>query len=224
MKKAAVIVTASLGALALALAAGAYVWLFGGAESDLEGAKLSITQGVSDAKGDEPIAGGGEGQPSELSGKEKPSAVQEAIARIAPSEYKRKVDGAMTELLLRDGDIGYLDVESLVQNGDPYSVIALLQEHEVLTGVPKTDGLEMESVVMRTPRGYVALYDQIIGGVATPGEGSVAFDSSGSVYDLHSRLVTTGGAKPNSVSITRSEAKHLAREAIARYVETSVPS
>lgn len=56
-------------------------------------------------------------------------AVQAALARIAPDRSSQRVTGIRTEVWLSGGEIGFVDVESILREQDPHSVISLLQEH-----------------------------------------------------------------------------------------------
>ena len=109
-------------------------------------------------------------------------AVLDAFARIAPEMASRQVAGIRTEFRLSGGEIGFVDVESIVRNRDPHSVIALLQEHQVITGAGEALELEIDRVYPTPRGGHTARYSQTIGGVSTPGRGSVGFEASGAVY------------------------------------------
>lgn len=154
---------------------------------------------------------------------EKDRAVQEALARIAPERSSRRVTGIRTEVWLSGGEIGFVDVESIVRDRDPHSVIALLQEHQVLTGAGESLEIEIDRVWREEWGGYNAQYCQIIAGVSTPGRGSVLFEASGEVLSVNSILIDPSSARPNSVKILQAEAMALAGPAAVRFVEPQRP-
>jgi len=153
----------------------------------------------------------------------KDRAVQEALARIAPEKVSRKVAGIRTEFSLSGGEIGFVDVESIVRDRDPHSVIALLQKHQVLTGAGESLELEIDRVYSTRRGGHRARYYQTIGGVPTPGRGSVGFEASGAVYNLGAILVDPSTARLSSVKILQPEAVALARPVAANFVEPQRP-
>ena len=153
---------------------------------------------------------------------QKEETIQAAIARIGPEKVSRRVMGARTELTLFGGGIGYVDVDSIVQNRDPYSVIALWQKHGALTGAGESLELEI-SDVFPEGTGYSAGFEQVIGGIPTAGRGRVRFDATGTVSISYSDLVDPDSANRNSVRIQQAEALVLARQAAARFVEPRRP-
>ena len=116
------------------------------------------------------------------------------------------------------GEIGYVDAVSIVQERDPYSVVALLQTHHAYTGADESLELEIEST-RRTHRGYIADFFQRIGGMPTEARGSVSFDSSGAVYTVYGDLFDPKAAVPGDVVIQQAEAEAIAYEAAIRFVE-----
>ncbi len=127
--------------------------------------------------------------------------------------------GAKTEYDLDRGEIGYVDVDSILQDRDPYSIVALLQQHHAHTGAGELLELEIESA-RRTHRGYIADFFQRIGGTPTEARGSVSFDSSGAVYTVYGDLFDPRTAEAGNILIQQAEAEAIAREAAVRFVES----
>ena len=126
--------------------------------------------------------------------------------------------GAKTEFDLLDGDIGYVDVNSLLQDGNPYSLVALLKKHQSLTGASELLEIEIESTG-GTHWGHDARFVQMIEGVPVPqARGSVGFYTSGAVHFLYGTLVDPGAATSGNVKILRAEAETIALEAARLFV------
>ena len=127
--------------------------------------------------------------------------------------------GAKTDFDLSDGDIGYVDVNSLLQDGNPYSLVALLKKHKSLTGASESLEIEIESTG-ETHWGYAADFAQVIGGVPVlQARGSVGFHVNGAVHFLHGILVDPQAAVAGNIKILRAEAETIALEAAGRYLE-----
>ncbi len=145
-------------------------------------------------------------------------AVRAAIERIDPENYRHKVVGAKTDFLLFGGEIGFVDVESIVRNGDPYSLVALLQAHDELSGADETLTLDLDYVGEDRGRNSTR-FSQTIGGLPTPGRGHILFDDSGVVLMLKTVLIDPEGVRPNSVRIQKPEALYIASAAAADFVQ-----
>ncbi len=154
----------------------------------------------------------------EATAEEQDRAVEEAIARIAPENYRHEAIGAQTDFRLFGGEIGYVDVDSILQDRNPYSIVALLQQHRAISGAGDLLELEIESTV-ETHRGFNADFFQRIGDTPTEARGSVGFDTSGAVYTLSAVLLDPQAAGVDNIVILRAEAEAIAREAAARFVE-----
>lgn len=135
-------------------------------------------------------------------------------------EQKRKTTtrGDTTSFSLSHGDIGYVDVASILQDRNAYSILALLQSHKELTAAG--DFLEIE--IIYTPReneiwGYQAYFQQLIDGEPTNEVGSVLFSADGAVGRLSGRLVNPESLSAADLLILRPEAEAIAREAAIRY-------
>ncbi len=149
---------------------------------------------------------------------EQERTVEEAIARIAPENYRHESMGAETDFRLFGGEIGYVDADSILQDRDPYSIVALLQQHRAISGAGELLELEIESTG-ETHRGYSADFVQVIGGTSTEARGSVGFYTSGAVYALSAELLDPEAARVGNIVILQAEAEAIAHEAAARFVE-----
>ena len=153
---------------------------------------------------------------SESAGGEKAEA---AVQSILEEQVRHSAkSGAKTEFDLYLGEIGYVDVDSVLQNRDPYSIIALLQQHRAQTGASEFLELEIESTG-GTHRGYNANFVQVIGGTPTEARGSVGFDASGAVYTLGAVLLDPEAAGEGNNVILQAEAEAIALEAARRFSE-----
>ena len=66
--------------------------------------------------------------------------------------------GAHTSFSLTHGEIGYVDVDSIVQDRDPYSVIALLKDHRNRTGAGEWVEIEINYAQENNLWGYEASF------------------------------------------------------------------
>lgn len=207
MKKVAAIATALLGVIVI----GAYVLLANrpaGGPADPEGANEdapALTGKMSPAASPDATGGAADVSPEWLD--------------LSKPRWHSSTSGAVTEFDLFEGEIGYVDVNSVVQDRNPYSVVALLKKHRALTGAGESLELEIESTG-KTPKGYSADFAQVIGGTRTEGRGVVAFDTSGAVYVAYGDLLDTNVADAGAIKILQAEAEAIALEAARRYSET----
>ncbi|MCY4166353.1 MAG: hypothetical protein OXF03_09490 [Gammaproteobacteria bacterium] len=144
-------------------------------------------------------------------------------AAIAPDLVVRttRTVGDLKISRFKGGDLGYLDVDSIIKNDDPYSIVAFLQEHRDLTGADES--LELE---IRFTRDYPASksvsFRQLINGKRTKGggKGSLTFNpATGAVKSGYSSLLNPRPASAMSAFILRGEAVAIAREAAVRFAE-----
>ena len=205
MKKSAVIGISLLAALAVV----AYVFLAthpAGPEAPAESAPAQervSSGGLPDAES----AGGAEesDRRRRLAGEERP-----------PGRASDK-KGAKTSFALSHGEIGYVDVNSVVQDRDPYSVVALLQNYQDLTGADESLEIEIPFVNENELWGYEATFTQLIGGSPTQWVGKIFFSSSGAVARVNGDLVNPQALSTGSVIVLRAEAEAIALEATVRY-------
>ncbi len=210
MKKFAVIGVSLLAALAVL----AYVFLADRSD-DLEDTNEDAPAEMRGITSDDPTAAA---HAPEATAEEQERTVEEAIARIAPENYRHEAMGAETDFRLFGGEIGYVDADSILQDRDPYSIVALLQQHRAISGAGELLELEIESTG-ETHRGYSADFVQVIGETSTEARGSVGFDTSGAVYALSAVLLDLEAARVGNIVILQAEAEAIAHEAAARFVE-----
>ena len=141
-------------------------------------------------------------------------------AKAVPGQrsWRTTKSGAITEFYLGDGEIGYVDVDSVVRNRNPYSVVALLQEHDAYTGASQLLELEIDWVDQYA-KSYDVEFFQVIGGVPTEARGSLGFDASGVVSWVDGDLFDTEAAEADNILILQSEAEAIAHEAAVRFVD-----
>lgn len=154
--------------------------------------------------------------PPESSGNEKSdAAVQPKFEEQI--RYSNK-SGAETEFELYLGEIGYVDVYSILQDRNPYSIVALVKHHRAYTGAGELLELEIESTGGTTER-YNARFIQVIEGRPTQARGSVSFDSSGAVHSVYGSFFDTQAEGTSKVVIVQAEAEAIALEAARRFSE-----
>jgi len=144
-------------------------------------------------------------------------------AAIIPDPVVRttRTVGDLKVSRFKGGDIGYLDVDSIIKNDDPYSIVALLQEHRDLTGADESLDLEIR-FTRDYPAGKSVSFRQLINGKPTKGggKGSLTFDpASGAVKSGYSSLLNPQPANAMSAFILRDEAVAIARAAAVRFAE-----
>lgn len=89
--------------------------------------------------------------------------MSEKDQRVMPEQGRHTTkSGAKIDFDLSDGDIGYVDVNSILQARNPYSVVALLKEHGSLTGAEESLEIEINSAG-GTHRGHMARFSQVSG-------------------------------------------------------------
>ena len=137
-----------------------------------------------------------------------------------PPKRESVKKGAQRRFSLRRGEIGYVDVPSLVNDLDTYSVVAVLQEHAELTGADESLEIVTHGVYENERWGYEAQFAQVIEGVETGWVGNILFSADGQVSAIRGKLVNTRVLSVNSVVILAPEAEAFALEAAAYYAET----
>lgn len=148
---------------------------------------------------------------------EAPGAEQRRVTQDALRDSRKM--GAVTSFWLEDGDIGYLVVDSIVQDRDPHSAIALLQAHRDLTGADELLELEIRRV-RKSPGGMTVSFQQLIEGKPVAGNGYLRVDSGGAVMTVRGKLIDPQGVRADSVVILQAEAEEVAREEIDGYAAT----
>lgn len=196
--------------LAAALVVLAYVFLTRGPE------RLESTSASTPAQKQEQSNAAEAPQPQSAQLAEDKSST--ATSENPAAKRETTTRGDTRHFSLFHGEIGYVDVASILQDRNPYSILALLQSHKELTGAG--DFLEIE--ISGTPReneiwGYEARFRQLIEGQSTTQLGSVLFSADGAVGGLSGHLVNPESLAASPVLILQPEAETIAREAAIRY-------
>lgn len=128
--------------------------------------------------------------------------------------------GDMTMSYLRGGgELGYVDVDSIINNNDPYSIVALLQAHRGLTGADESLEIQIRYTSDYPARKSVFFNQLIDGKRSAEGRGSVSFEpATGAVRSIIASIVAPDPALAGSVAILEAEAVAIAREAVASAV------
>ena len=115
--------------------------------------------------------------------------------------------------------MGYLDVDAIINNNDPSSIVAFLLAHSDETGADESLEIEIDDIV-DYPNNKVVIFDQLVDGKhSIEGRGSIDFDpATGAVISAYVSLVTPDPALAASVVILQDEAVAIAREAVASAV------
>lgn len=148
--------------------------------------------------------------------------IRPVILDTSPIRRDSRKSGALTEFRLKGGDIGFLVVDSVMQDRDPHSLLALLRAHRDLTGADESLELVIWSAE-ELPGGLVARFYQLIDGKPTEYRGSVLMDSSGAVKRVDGEIIDPQGVRPNALAILRPEAEVIALQAATRYAATLQP-
>ena len=203
---------------AAALAIAAYVFLAGGPEEPEAPAESAPAR----AAPERASAGGVlEAQPARAAQMSGSSATLAAEER--PPEWESKTKGDLTTFSLTHGEIGYVDVNSVLQDRDPYSLVALLQAHHDLTSADESLEVRIERIAENEIWGHEALFTQLIKGRPTNERGMVFFSSSGAVTRVYGDIINPQALAGDSVLILPPEAEAIAHEAAARYAATLEP-
>lgn len=147
--------------------------------------------------------------------------IEENASTAMPSEprpdWKTSKMGDETRFSLRGGQIGYVDVTSVLQNRDPSSILALLQSHKDLTSADESLDIEIVWAGENEQWGYEATFIQLIEGQYAGPLGTLFFSSDGAVSVVHAKFVNTKVLTANSVVIARAEAEAIAYETAVRH-------
>lgn len=148
--------------------------------------------------------------------------------KSAPYLDLMAADGTLKQMSIREGDqtmftvtqdeIGYVDVDSVVRDLNPYSVVALLQYHQNLTGAGESLEVMIDSVSENDIWGYQAIFTQLIQGRPTRGRGSVIFFPNGAVSRMFGEILNDQAINAGSVVIQPAEVEAIAREASVRFI------
>ena len=134
--------------------------------------------------------------------------------------------GDRTRFSMSHGDIGYVDVQSVMLDQDPYSIVDLLQAHEDLTGAGDSLEIKIEDISENEFWGQGVRYRQVINGQPTRQGGKVFFSSDGAVTRLRGTLIDSRSLNDGDIVILAAEAEAIALDVAAGYAEnvTSHPA
>ena len=135
----------------------------------------------------------------------------QALRELAAAAAIADAGDLTTSRLTGDG-LGYLDVDAIINNNDPSSIVAFLLAHSDETGADESLEIEIRNI-SDYPASIRARFDQIIDGKRSPqGKGSVSFDpATGAVISSMTSLVAPNPALAASVVILQDEAVAIAR-------------
>ena len=153
----------------------------------------------------------------DLPGKSPDPSANETLQEFLDGPYWHSdKSGALTEFFLDGGDIGYVDVGSILTDRNSYSIVALLQQHSEHTGADELLELEIVSAGGIDPK-YSARFVQVIAGVPMEMPGRIVFASDGTVAAINGDLVNTTEAEIGDIVIQQDEAENIAVDAARRY-------
>ncbi len=202
--------------LAAALAVAAYVFLTGppaGTKAPAESAPAP-----------EQASSGGlpDTEPARAAQKSSGSATRAAEERQPQRESKKR--GDLTVFSMSHGDIGYVDVNSILQDRDPYSLVHLLQAHSDLTGADDSLEIVIEQISENEIWGQAARFRQLIEGQPTHEVGQIFFTPSGAVTRVYGDILDPQALADVPVLILPAEAEAIAYEAARRYAASLEPT
>ena len=198
--------------LVAVLCAAAYVFSAG----DPQGPARSAESGVAVPATSETLV---DGQPAEVE-HEQESETGSAFAPDARSlERESETKGDRTNFSMSHGDIGYVDVNSIMQGRNPYSIVNLLQAHKELTGADDSLEIKIEGISHNAIWGQEVFFRQTIDGRPVRQSGTVCFQPDGTVTLMHGNLVSSRSLNAGDVLILSPEAEAIALNVAARYAE-----
>ena len=146
---------------------------------------------------------------------------------VAPDERslvrKSKTKGDRTHFSISDGDIGYVDVHSIMRDRNPYSIVDLLQTHGELTGADDSLEITIEEISENEIWGQGVFFRQFIRGQPTREVGTVFFSPDGTVTWMRGDLISTRSLEPGNILILQPEAEAIALEVAASYAANLEP-
>lgn len=136
-----------------------------------------------------------------------------------PLKRESETKGDRTRFSMNHGDIGYVDVNSIMQGRNPYSIVDLLQAHQELTGANDSLEITIERISDNAIWGQEVLYRQTIDGRPVRQGGRVFFQPDGTVTRMYGNLVSSRSLNAGDVLILSPEAEAIALDVAARYAE-----
>lgn len=198
--------------LVAVLCAGAYIFFAGGPQSPATLAESESAPTVPANSGSLPDA-------QSAVAAQKKTDVPTLASDERPPERKSETEGDRTRFSLTHGDIGYIDVNSIMQDRDPYSIIDLLQAHEELTGADESLEIKIERISETEIWGQEVLFIQLIDGQPTNEVGSIYFSPDGTVTWMTGNLINTESLNVGDIAILAPEAEAMAANVAARYAD-----
>ena len=146
------------------------------------------------------------------------SARLQALRELAAAAAIAAAGDLTTSSLTGDG-LGYLDVDAIINNNDPSSIVAFLQAHSDETGADESLEIEIDDI-SEYPTSKSVIIKQLIDGKRQPNvSGDITFDpATGAVISARVSLVTPDPSLAGSVVILQDEAVAIARAAVAAAV------
>ena len=138
-------------------------------------------------------------------------------------ERTSETKGDRTRFSINYGEIGYVDVNSILRDRDSYSIIDLLQTHQELTGVDDSLDIVIEQISDNEIWGKKVFYRQVVNGQRIRESGSVFFQPDGSVTRMTGNLVSTRSIDVSNMLVLAPEAEATAREVASRYAANLEP-
>ena len=150
-----------------------------------------------------------------------------SVPTLAPDdralERESETKGDRTRFSLTHGDIGYVDVRSIMQDRNPYSILDLLRAHEELTGADDLLEITIERISENEIWGQEVLYRQVIDGQPLRQAGTIFFSSDGTVTWMTGNLINTQSLNASDIVILAPEAEAIALQAATGYAVTVAP-
>lgn len=140
-----------------------------------------------------------------------------------PLERKSKTKGDRTHFSISDGDIGYVDVHSIMRDRNPYSIVDLLQTHGELTGADDSLEITIEEISENEIWGQGVFFRQFIRGQPTREVGAVFFSPDGTVTWMRGDLISTRSLDSGNILILQPEAEAIALDVAASYAANLEP-
>ena len=155
--------------------------------------------------------------------KRETSAQNQAPQTSEQASWESETTGDRTWFSMSYGDIGYIDVNSILRDNDPYSIVDLLQTHSELTGAGESLEIAIQSVTHNEDWGQKVFFRQHVNGKAIRESGSVFFRDDGTVTRIAGNLADTTSLNTHDVLILQPEAESIALSAAAAYAERLEP-
>ena len=202
--------------LVAVLCAVAYVFFAGGPQ----GPAMSAESELAVPATSETLA---DGQPAAVEQEQKSETGSALAPDERPLKRESETKGDRTHFSMNHGDIGYVDVYSIMQDRNPYSIVDLLQAHKELTGADDSLEITIEEISENAIWGQKVLYRQVIDGQSIRQGGKVFISSDGAVTRMTGDLISSRSLNAGDVLILPPEAEAIALDVAARYAENVEP-